>query len=167
MDLGLPNLMYERMRTAISSLGCDASIFEAASSNSEEFILQGTELRDVLLHSFRRPDSGPETGASTSDSLGGTAVVASPSVDRSWEEMGAFRDDQRILSWAKRYMEPHPIRLDSDPPINLNGSQMQAMAAMIGRRISLIQGVRKSTAYVYSSSLTLFSLLGQGKRKQL
>jgi hypothetical protein len=140
MDLGFPNLMYDRMRSAVSSLAYHPSVFEKASGGSEEFILQGTELRDVLLHSFRQHSSGQESDANPSESLGGTAVASTP-VDFSWGDMGAFRNDQRIVSWAERYMKPNPIKIDSDPPINLNGSQMQAMAAMIGRRISLIQGV--------------------------
>ena len=140
MDLGLSNLMYDRMRSAITSLAHDSSVFEKASDDSEEFILQGTELRDVFLHSFHQ-NSGRESGVHDSDSL--AAVVASPS-GMSWKDMGAFRNDQRIVSWAKRYMEHNPIRMDSDPPINLNASQIQAMATMIGRRISLIQGVSAS-----------------------
>jgi regulator of nonsense transcripts 1 len=123
------------MRMAISYLPYDPGVFEDASDDSEEFILQGTELRDVLLHSFLKQSPGEESGANNSESLSGVAE------DLSWEDMGAFRNDQRIVSWARRYMKPGTVRFESDSPINLNESQMQAMAAMIGRRISLIQGV--------------------------
>jgi len=161
MDLGIPNIMYDRMRSAVSLLAYDPNVFEQASTGSEEFILQGTGLRDVLLRSFQQ-SSGQESDA-TSLSLEGPAVVTSPAVDMPWEEMGAFREDQRIVSWAERYMKSNPIKMDSDPPINLNESQMQAMAAMIGRRISLIQGVSAASSLVYFSNSC--SLPEQGKRK--
>jgi len=146
-DLGLPNLMYDRMRSAVSLLAYDPSVFERASTCSEEFILQGTGLQDILLRSFQPQNSGQGSDA-TSQSESST-VVTSPPVDLPWEEMGAFKEDQRIVSWAERYMKPDPIKMDSDPPINLNESQMQAMAAMIGRRISLIQGVSAANSFVY------------------
>jgi hypothetical protein len=164
MDLGFPNLMYDRMRSAVSLLAYDPSVFQRASTCSEEFILQGTGLRDVLLRSFQLHSSGQESDT-ISPSLEGPADVTPPPVDLPWGEMGAFKEDQRIVSWAERYMKPNPIKMDSDPPINLNESQMQAVAAMVGRRISLIQGVSAATYFVYSILKTLFSLPEQGKRK--
>ena len=168
MDLGYPNLMYDRMRSAVSFLAYDPSVFEQASSASEEFILQGTGLRDVLLRSFQPQNFGQESDA-TSDFLEGSAVVASTPapVDFSWRDKGAFKDDQRIVSWAERYMKSNPIKMDSDPPINLNESQMQAMAAMIGQRISLIQGVSVASSIRLLVSHTLFQPPGTGKTKTI
>lgn len=137
MDLGLPSLLYDRMYSAISCLAYDTSVFEKASNNEEEFILQGTELQDVLLDAFR-DRSSPDT----SESVEHAVTVPSSPDDLSLKDTGAFGDDQRIVSWVKRHMASPPIRMDCDPPIDLNESQMRAMAAMIGRRISLIQGVR-------------------------
>ena len=148
LDLGLPNLMFERMRSAISYLGNDLKRIEEASDNFQQYILQGTELRDVLLQSFQplrailSPDA--EEVSDLPKPVGETQETASTKVrglDLPWEEMGAFKHDQRIVSWVKRHMKRVPIVLDSDPPLELNDSQRQAVAAMIGRRISLIQGV--------------------------
>jgi len=166
-DLGIPNIMYERMRTAMSHLAHDPHVFERASTSSQEFILEGTELQNVFLRS-----SMPQSSATAqeSDSVEDEAVIASSSDDLRWEDMGAFKHDQRIVSWAKRYMKPNPIKLDDDPPINLNRSQLRAMAAMVGRRISLIQGVGVLSLQfrlLISIRLIVFSLQEQGKRKQL
>lgn len=148
LDLGLPNLMFERMRSAISYLANELEKIEEASDGWQQYILQGTELRDVLLRSFQplRAIPGPdaEEVSDLPEPVGETQGAASTKVrglDLPWEEMGAFKHDQRIVSWAKRHMKTDPIILDSDPPLELNKSQRQAVAAMIGRRISLIQGV--------------------------
>jgi len=143
LDLGLPNLMFERMRSAISYLANDLKEIEEASDSSQQYILQGTELRDVLLQSFQplRAIPGPDSQEEPVEEAPAAFSTKFRDLVLPWEEMGAFKHDQRIVSWVKRYMRPVPIILDSDPPLELNDSQRQAMAAMIGRRISLIQGV--------------------------
>lgn len=165
LDLGRPNLMYERMRSAISCFPYDLKVFEDASDTSEEFILQGTELRDVLLRSFQPLQNNDV------DQIGKETVVVEPArLDLSWDDMGAFKHDQRIVSWAKRYMMPNPIVLDCDPPLELNDSQRRAIAAMIGRRISLVQGVPHifcSFLKAHRLTSSFSSLLGRGKRKPL
>lgn len=147
LDLGRPNLVYERMRNAISHLQHDPQEIEQMNAGpSSQYMLQGTKLRDVILRTFD-PD---ETPWQDHAQLQAPDDVTYPSHDVLEHEgrgkidfthLGAFRNDQRILSWAKRYSQNHPIVMDGDPPINLNDSQRKAMATMIGQRISLIQGV--------------------------
>ena len=155
LDLGRPNLMYERIRTAISHFMHDpkAIMAQDSSGSSDQFILQGTELREALLRSFHSPPVLPEANAEkelkmlkesmeVDISSEGTVADANSAPEFPFEDMGAFKDDQRIVSWVRRYSRPDPIVMDSDPPLaNLNASQKRAMAAMIGRKISLIQGV--------------------------
>ncbi len=135
--------MYERMCSAMSYFPNDLKVIEEASDASQEFILQGTELRDVLLRSFQpqQTNDADQTSDTFKPSNSTAVVEESSGPNLSWEDMGAFKHDQRIVSWAKRYMMSNPIVLDSDPPLELNDSQRRAMAAMIGRRVSLIQGV--------------------------
>lgn len=152
LDLGRPNLVYERMRNAISYLQHDAKeIHQTDAGSSSEYILQGTELRDVILRTF----DPEETPWQNHTQLQAPDDVTYPSHDvlnhegrgkNDFAALGAFRNDQRILSWAKRYSRNHPIIMDGDPPIDLNDSQRKAMATMIGQRISLIQGVGGETS---------------------
>ena len=140
LDLGRPNLVYDRIRSAISSLKFDTQELEAivSTDSSRQFILEGTVLKDALLAGFY-PNSGSNTSTSN-------ATSQPPPLHRtSFENMGAFKDDMRIVSWALRYSRKNPIVLDGDPPLDhLNASQKQALAAMVGQRLSLIQGVRTS-----------------------
>lgn len=147
LDLGRPSLVYERMRAAISHLQHEPQVIEKMTPGlSSEYILQGTQLRDVILRTFD-PEITPWQDHAL---LQAPDDVTYPSHDvlehegrgkTDFEHLGAFRNDQRILSWAKRYSRAHPIVMDGDPAINLNDSQRKAMATMIGQRISLIQGV--------------------------
>jgi hypothetical protein len=55
---------------------------------------------------------------------------------------GAFKEDMRIQSWARRYSEVNPVRVEGDPVLSgLNATQTRAVAMMVGERISLVQGV--------------------------
>jgi len=147
LDLGRPNLVYERMRNAISHLQHDPQEIEQTNAGySSQYILQGTQLRDVILRTF----DPNETPWQDHAQLQAPDDVTYPSHDvlehegrgkTDFADLGAFRNDQRILSWAKRYSRDHPIVMDGDPSINLNNSQRKAMATMVGQRISLIQGV--------------------------
>lgn len=151
LDLGRPNLVYERMRNAISHLQHDPQEIEQRNAGpSNQYILQGTKLRDVILRTF----DPEETPWQDHAQLQAPDDVTYPSHDvlehegrgkNDFADLGAFRNDQRILSWAKRYSRDHPIVMDGDPSINLNDSQRKAMATMIGQRISLVQGVRDKT----------------------
>ena len=149
LDLGRPNLVYERMRTAISHLQHDPQeIEQTVAGSSSQYMLQGTKLRDVILRTF-----DPEKSPWQDHELQAPDDTTSPSHDvleargkPNFADLGAFRNDQRIMSWAKRYSKDHPIVMDGDPPIDLNHSQRKAIATMIGERISLIQGVGGKTS---------------------
>ncbi|KAF7307726.1 hypothetical protein MKEN_01132700 [Mycena kentingensis (nom. inval.)] len=121
MDVGHSDIIYDRMRTALSHLNQDpAQLERAEAGNDRQMILQGTHLRDILLRS-----SDPALAA----------------VDALRDTSGAFKDDQRIHSWARRYSKPNPVVMDGDPKIDgLNASQLRAVALMIGERLSLVQG---------------------------
>jgi hypothetical protein len=48
----------------------------------------------------------------------------------------------RIRSWARRYSDLNPVRVEGDPVLSgLNATQTRAIAMMVGERISLVQGV--------------------------
>ena len=147
MDLGYSNAAIERMRDAIRMLPCDPTQFEHNKENTAttELLLQGTELRDVLLKSFlpnTPPSQQPHHFQDPADAKYPTESLEHESkLDKSL--IGAFSDDMRIRSWAKRYSRPNPLVLEGDPDLGkMNRSQVRAIAAMIGERISLVQGVR-------------------------
>ncbi|KAJ7634774.1 P-loop containing nucleoside triphosphate hydrolase protein [Roridomyces roridus] len=121
IDVGRSNIVYERMRDAISHFNHNPQQLEEAEISADrELILQGTHLRDVLLRSSQ---------PTTEDG------------DNNVETGGAFKDDQRIHSWATRYSQPVPLVMEGDPQLSrLNATQIRAMAMMIGQRVSLIQG---------------------------
>lgn len=143
LDLGRPNLVYERMRTAISNLQHDPQQIEKTVAGiSSQYMLQGTKLRDVILRTFD-PEKSPWQDDVTYPSHDVLEHEARGKTN--FADLGAFRNDQRIMSWAKRYSKDDPIVMDGDPPIDLNNSQRKAIATMIGQRISLIQGVGGTT----------------------
>ncbi|KAF7297208.1 hypothetical protein MIND_00953900 [Mycena indigotica] len=123
MDVGHSDITYDRMRAAITHLSQDVIQLETAvMEENRQLILHGTDLRDLLLRS-----SHPEGPPSDIDDVRNTS--------------GAFKDDQRIYSWAQRYSKSSPLVMDGDPPLDgLNNSQIRAIAMMIGERLSLVQG---------------------------
>ncbi|KAF8176314.1 P-loop containing nucleoside triphosphate hydrolase protein [Pholiota molesta] len=149
LDLGRPNLIYNRMRTAISQLEADPTEIMKADppQRSSEYILEGTQVRDVILNSFMPPpEETPEldkenvvaidSTATSSIGENSSALTVSPLAGE-----GIFKNDERIQGWARRYSHADPVALEDDPPLDgLNTSQKKAMAAMIGQRFSLIQG---------------------------
>ncbi|KAJ6570724.1 P-loop containing nucleoside triphosphate hydrolase protein [Mycena sp. CBHHK59/15] len=147
MDVGRSNIVYERMRNAISYLNHDPQQLEvAAMSADRELLLQGTHLRDVILRSSQptvdevREESGVEfDGEAGFVSDEGARKDETPT--GSTDTYGAFKDDQRIHNWARRYSHPIPLVVEGDPTLDgLNAIQIRAIALMIGQRISLIQG---------------------------
>lgn len=150
VDLGRPNLIYNRMRTAISQLESDpAEIMKAdPPQRSSEYILEGTQVRDVILNSFMPP--AEETREVDKENVVAIDAPASSSIGENSSALtvgplageGIFKDDERIQGWARRYSLADLVTLEDDPPLDgLNSSQKKAMAAMIGQRFSLIQGV--------------------------
>jgi hypothetical protein len=160
--MGLSDIVYQRMRNAISRLHTGPSDHELSKEDSWEVILQGTHLRDILLRSF---DSALPTQVTTDNSSNSPSThqqkIAHPphllqaAGDASYplsslshlsreagDHGGAFSQDQRIRSWYLRHMQTKPVWIEGDPPLEgLNDSQRRAVATMVGERVSLIQGV--------------------------
>ncbi|KAF8627603.1 hypothetical protein AX17_006174 [Amanita inopinata Kibby_2008] len=148
LDVGISNLIYERMRTALSRFNQDVRSQEPKfTANNRQTILQGTHLRDVFLKRFDPGHSNMPQALQAPDD------VEYPSHQRldhtetvgkgrsGYEQMGAFRDDMRIQSWARRYAEIDPVEIEGDPDLSkLNKTQIRALAMMVGQRISLVQG---------------------------
>jgi len=157
LDLGRPNLIWERMRAAISYLQDDPAQAESVDAGgSSETVLQGTYLRDILLRSFPSnpvATSPMDTMYLAEDGEVGTTAASEFMESKHVQEpqenkpnfSGVFKEDCLIQSWAERYSKANPVIVEGDPPLTgLNSSQIRAMATMIGNKVSLVQGVRKS-----------------------
>ncbi|KAG6902936.1 hypothetical protein C0995_009328 [Termitomyces sp. Mi166 len=146
LDVGHSSIIYERLREAVSHLHHDPGVYEEASHLDPQPMLVGTHLRDVLLRTFDSlEESSAHVGLQAPDEV---AYLPHEKLEHFWRgtpgsgQFGAFKDDMRIQSWARRYAEPNPVVIEGDPVINgLNMTQLRAVAMMIGQRISLIQGV--------------------------
>jgi len=147
LDVGRSNIVYERMRNAITHLHQDPhQQQEADILTDRQLILQGTHLRDVLLRTFD-PSAGPHAhiALQAADEVNyppHEALEHKHRISGGLLDMGAFKEDVRIQSWARRYAEIDPVVVEGDPVLtSLNSTQRRAMALMIGQRASLIQGV--------------------------
>jgi len=143
LDLGQSNIAHERMATAISRLSHDVSAIEQAVGDGQKYVLHGTHLRHILLDSFSpTSESTHHTPLQRADEA---KYVSHETLDHgsrvSKDSTGAFKDDMRIMSWAERYMQPNPVRVEGDPYLPLNASQTRAVATMVAESMSLIQGV--------------------------
>jgi hypothetical protein len=121
LDLGHNGIAYSRCLVAIDLLQFDPGLIESRSTKETEYPLRGTHLRSELLRAFRL-------------------------YGMSWDEEnkvrpGIFTDYPKLLDWARRYSVANPIKEQGDPEILLNGSQIRAIALMLQRKFSLIQGV--------------------------
>jgi len=108
-------------------------------------ILNGTSTRDLLLRAFQTDYQTPESSIQLTPTplpsdLIPTDVDATPIPTHITSGQGVLARDQLIQSWAKRYRGPKALRVEGDPVINLNPSQLRAMAMMLSERISLVQG---------------------------
>ncbi|KAF9460474.1 P-loop containing nucleoside triphosphate hydrolase protein [Collybia nuda] len=144
IDVGRSNVIFERMRTAISHFHRDPQLQEEAiSAPDRQLILQGTHLRDVILRTFQPPNKPrahtPLQSPSERTNLPQENLEhTTQTVD---DNLGIFKNDMRIQSWAKRYSRPYPLAMEGDPILEgLNSTQIRALALMIGQRISLVQG---------------------------
>jgi hypothetical protein len=136
------------MRTAISHLSQDP----IALSNHPSFILQGTHLRPVLLNSFSTSSTSsksPHALQAPDDKEYVPHETLEHASRMKTDHWGVFRDDMRIQSWARRYAELNPVRIEGDPILPLNPTQVRAVAMMVGERISLVQGVSKFQSLSY------------------
>ena len=132
------------MVNAVSRLSHDMSALEQAVGDGQRYMLHGTYLRHILLGSFSpTSESTHSTPLQRADEV---SYVLRETLDHcngaSKDSRGVFKEDMRIMSWAKRYMRPNPVRVEGDPSLSLNASQVRAVATMIGEAMSLIQGVR-------------------------
>ncbi|KZS89432.1 P-loop containing nucleoside triphosphate hydrolase protein [Sistotremastrum niveocremeum HHB9708] len=134
LDLGSSDIADERMRNAIDCLAYNPIVQESLSTLEQDNVIQGTHLRDVLLRTFEDSPDQSETSPSETDALEPSSMPR-PSVP------GIFSEDMRLHSWCMRYRRINPIRIDGDPLLpGLNAIQIQAIALMLGERISLVQG---------------------------
>ncbi|KAG2035496.1 P-loop containing nucleoside triphosphate hydrolase protein [Suillus americanus] len=146
LDVGRSNIVYIRMREAISRFNQDpqalADPTHLISSPDNQFILHGTHLRDVLLRSFSPDRPSLHVPLQPADEV---KYVPRGRLEHDSREVrehgGAFKEDMHIQSWARRYSQINPIAIDGDPVLEgLNATQIRAVAMMIGERISLVQG---------------------------
>ncbi|KAF8064109.1 P-loop containing nucleoside triphosphate hydrolase protein [Lyophyllum atratum] len=145
LDVGRSNIIYERMREAIGHLHQDPQVLEAASTADPQPVLVGTHLRDVLLRTFEPSEEPHEhVGVQAPDDVAYLPHEELEHVGKSLtgaSDFGAFKDDMRIQSWARRYAEVDPVVVEGDPVLEgLNDTQRRAVATMIGQRICLVQG---------------------------
>ncbi|KAG5650472.1 hypothetical protein H0H81_012135, partial [Sphagnurus paluster] len=144
LDVGRSDIVFQRMREAIECLHHDPQVYEAASATEPQPFLLGTHLRDVLLRTFEPSEEPHEhIGVQAADEVAYLphAELEHRGSTTDATQFGAFKDDMRIQSWARRYAEPEPVVVEGDPILNgLNETQRRAVATMIGQRISLVQG---------------------------
>ncbi|KAF8553618.1 P-loop containing nucleoside triphosphate hydrolase protein [Imleria badia] len=142
LDVGRSNIIFERMRAAILHFNHDPAELVASQQPDRQFVLQGTHLRDVLLRSFSTASTSLHQPLQAPDEVEYVPHETLEHQSRDEHEHGgAFKDDMRIQSWARRYAQPNPIEMDGDPVLDrLNATQIRAVAMMIGERISLVQG---------------------------
>jgi hypothetical protein len=124
---------------------------DRAKERTDQTILNGTALRDILLRAFQADypplSSSPSTSA-TATPVGVTDTAPAdidaspiPSSTPSASPGVILARNQLIQSWATRHRSPaSPISIQGDPIITLNPSQTRAMAMMLSERISLVQG---------------------------
>lgn len=145
VDLGLPKTTYLKMREAIKTFAHDPAVYEKSDFFAgEQSMLIGTYLRDILLRSFS-PSQGVVQKHGPLQSPDDTAYPDKKILEHpartSGEHSGAFTGDMFIHSWVKRHLRSSPLKVEGDPDLRgLNGSQVRAIALMIGERMSLVQG---------------------------
>ncbi|KEI38715.1 uncharacterized protein L969DRAFT_479270 [Mixia osmundae IAM 14324] len=127
IELAWDDASYKRQSLAVDLLSTDlqpqlsynASIFTkrtgAAYKKYPEHPLLGTGLRDVILD----------------DRLYAKGATDVPDFVAS---------NQLLYSWVKRYTRSHPIVLEGDPVLDLNRTQIRAIAQSLSSRCALIQG---------------------------
>ena len=145
LDVGRSNIIYDRMRTAISHFNHNPLLQKHtyASTAGRQMILNGTHLRDILLRSFSPALTSKHIPLQAADDA---RYISRETLDHASRESGdhggVFKDDMRIQSWVRRYSEMNPVKVEGDPVLSgLNATQTRAVAMMVRERISLVQGV--------------------------
>jgi hypothetical protein len=137
IDLGVTDITHIRMRRALEAMKVDLTVGKIESTQDS---VQGTYLRDVLLD---RWDSKRKMGPIP---LEKSAIACSP-----------LTSNHSIQDWAQRYSSENPVGKESDPNIPLNSSQIRAIAQMLCKRISLVQGVSKYLALLLGTFTPLLT----------
>jgi hypothetical protein len=130
----------------------------------QQTVFQGTIVRDKILRAFQEEFVPYDTSASLrigerlGDKVEPAPVVPVPSdlqpgdIDATpvppahpaSEPLGVLAKNELIASWTKRYRTEAgqlPLRVEGDPEVPLNPTQMRAIAMMLSERLSLVQGV--------------------------
>lgn len=143
LDVGRSNIIFERMRAAILHFNHDPAVLEVGQTPDRQFVIQGTHLRDVFLRSFSPASTSLHQPLQAPNEVQYVSHDTLEHQSRDEREHGgAYKDDMRIQSWARRFAKTNPIEMDGDPALDgLNATQIRAVAMMIGERISLVQGV--------------------------
>lgn len=135
----------------------------------EQTILAGTGLRDKLLRAFQQdfiPYESTTTLSTTKPSLvssteaGDGITIVNDGIVASQHDLkaadvdavpaprvetkmsGTLIRNESLRSWAERYRSVGEVqKIEGDPEVPLNPSQLRAIAMMISERLSLVQGV--------------------------
>lgn len=154
LDVGYDDTSYRRMEEALRKLPLNAedqrrtnlAISQGPHERSRDILIQGTEVRDAVLQGFAQ--------TYTDHSINMQTMPAAPVSHNS-----IFLKDQWIASWAKRHSRKIPMqvdilvpsqivadilahsRMDGDPDLGLDESQLRAVANALANSTMLIQGV--------------------------
>jgi len=102
VDVGLSNIVFDRMHAAVARLSQDPCAQEEDCTPDRQYILQGTHLCDMLLHSFSPQSESLHKLLQAADDI---AYVPRETLEhrrREQRDHGVFQDDMRIHSWAQR-----------------------------------------------------------------
>jgi hypothetical protein len=152
-----------------------------ANKKDEEYILSGTNLSDKFLRAFQEDYVPYQAAAAYSSPNAGAHAMIPPVAELRASDVDAIplpphhtdrgetllARDQLVQSWTKRYRcetGGEPLRMEGDPDVRLNPSQMRAMAMMLSERLSLVQGVSVLNQNDLLS-LTLLQPPGTGKTR--
>ncbi|RXK38247.1 hypothetical protein M231_04419 [Tremella mesenterica] len=123
--------------------------------DKDEFILRGSATRDLILRAFQQDytpyesssssinathNPVPDTKEMKPDDIDATSV---PSIHTDQTSDTLLSRNALIKSWTTRYRVDHgkePLKIEGDPEIPLNPSQIRAIAMMLSERLSLVQG---------------------------
>ncbi|KAK4688511.1 carbonic anhydrase, partial [Tremellales sp. Uapishka_1] len=103
----------------------------------EQTILNGTALRSTFLRAFQEDYVAAATSLAPLKPTDVDATAIPAHLD---QKEGILARNQLIRSWTERYRREKPVRVEGDPVLKLNPSQMRAIAMMLSERLSLVQG---------------------------
>lgn len=125
------------------------SQMDQSKHQEHQTILNGTSVRDILLRAFQTDYLPPSSSADEAHimvpeptAMKPTDVDATPlpTPHAQAAPRGVLARDQLIQSWTRRYRSPRVLKIEGDPHIPLNQSQLRAIAMMLSERVSLVQG---------------------------